>query len=83
MGVTQNIGEVYGGISDVQELLIPETNIKSGSGYLAYLKGNFGNNPIWSESYNEGETNYRKGKHYNPSYSTNFNARVLALKGLG
>lgn len=82
MGVTDLIGTAYAS-SQGNALFDPETNIKAGSGYLAHLKSRFGNDEGWAESYNEGETNYSKGKHYNPSYATNFNQRVLALKGIG
>lgn len=82
MGVTSNIGRAYAGVTG-SALLDPETNIKAGSGYLAYLKNLFSSSDDWAQSYNEGETNYAKGKRYNPTYSINFNARVLALKGLG
>ena len=82
MGVTNLIGTAYAGATSSQ-LFDPETNVKAGSAYLAHLKSRFGNNDDWSESYNEGETNYANGKHYNPGYSVAFNNHLNALKGLG
>jgi len=83
MGVTLLIGKAYAGVSTLNDLYDAETNVKAGSAYLAHLKSRFGTDDGWAESYNEGETAYSQGKHYNPSYAINFNQRVLALKGLG
>lgn len=80
MGVTAPIGKAYASITNNQQLFDPDTNVKAGSGYLAHLKIRFGGDEGWSESYNEGETHYGNGQHFNPSYATNFNERVNALR---
>lgn len=85
MGVTALIGTAYASITSPTQLFDPETNIKAGSGFMAYLKDKFsGQYPnTWIDAYNEGETKFAKGIDVAMGYGQAWNAHLVALVGGG
>jgi soluble lytic murein transglycosylase-like protein len=89
MQVTLPIAKHFTGVSDKQKLLDPETNIRAGSFFLAYLKQRYAAlNPLlvegkvspigWVAAYNEGEPNLWR-KRPDPGYVQAFVSHLRAL----
>lgn len=85
MGVTLLIGKAYAGVTVGTQLFNADTNVKAGSGYLAYLKNKYGDASDWADAYNVGETKYNQGIRSvnNGGYSQAFIAHVNAIQGIG
>src|SRR5258708_10422098 len=86
MGVTMLIGRAYAGVTSSDQLYDPDTNVKAGSGFLAFLKTNYEDNyPLsnpaiaWVDAYNEGEPNLKRGRQ-DTDYANKFIAHLAALK---
>jgi len=70
MGVTPLIGRVYGGLAGsddlvLQQLEIPDNNMRAGCRFLSYLQGKYGIHhsvETWIQAYNMGETNFDAGR---------------------
>ena len=84
MGVMPLIGRAYGGLSGsdldvLSALLLPENNLKAGTGFLAHLQKKYSASlPLvtWVQSYNLGETKFDAGQR-NPPYG----AKVAQFMG--
>jgi len=88
MGVQLLIGRKFASVSDSTELSDPETNIKAGSGFLAYLKSNYEDRfPLtdpqngWVQMYNAGEPRFLSGAVRATRYQADFLAHLAALGG--
>lgn len=89
MQVTLPIAKHFTGVSDKDRLLDPETNIRAGSFFLAYLKQRYeASDPLlvagqvsptgWVAAYNEGEPNLWR-KRPDPGYVQAFVSHLRAL----
>lgn len=79
MQVTEYIGKKFAGIRDYTELYDPDTNVKAGAGFLAYLKEEYSArfplsdpNNGWIQMYNIGEPHFLNKHYRNDIYQANF-----------
>ncbi len=79
MGVTPLIGKAFAQAGTKEELFVPETNIKAGSGFLSELKTKYAKAyPLtdpkngWVQMYNTGEPKFLKKGVRSPEYQAKF-----------
>lgn len=83
MGVELPIAKAYGhGITALDQLYDPETNVQCGTGFLADLKRKYSaTHPNWIVAYNEGEGNLLKGIA-DDAYRMAWEAHLLAINSV-